>query len=161
MHLPYATEYNKTALPNFPIQGITNTYGATTYYAHETGTDQVNSSGTTSIDAYIQSGDFDITNSNNMANLQGDGEFIMSMKRFIPDFKVLTGNSKVTLLLNDYPSGTASSSPLGPFTITSSTDKVDTRARGRLLAIKIENDAIGETWRYGTLRVDIKPDGRR
>ena len=78
----------------------------------------------------------------------------MSVKRFIPDFKVLTGNSKVTLLLNDYPSDTASSSPLGPFTITSSTDKVDTRARGRLLAIKIENDAIGETWRYGTLRVD-------
>jgi len=159
--LPYATEYNKTALPNFPIQGITATYGASTYYAHETGTDQINSSGTTSIDAYIQSGDFDITNSNNMANLQGDGEFIMSMKRFIPDFKVLTGNSKVTLLLNNYPSDTASSSPLGPFTITSSTDKVDTRARGRLLAIKIENDAIGETWRYGTLRVDIKPDGRR
>ena len=58
---PYATEYNKTALPNFPIQGITNTYGASTYYAHETGTDQVNSSGTTSINAYIQSGDFDIS----------------------------------------------------------------------------------------------------
>jgi hypothetical protein len=159
--LPYATDYNKTALPNFPIQGITAKYGASTYYAHETGTDQVNSSGTTSINAYIQSGDFDITNSNNMADLRGDGEYIMSMRRFVPDFKVLTGNSKVTLLLNDYPSGTATSSPLGPFTITSSTDKVDTRARGRLLAIKIENDAIGETWRYGTLRVDVRPDGRR
>ncbi len=166
--LPYATEYDSTSLPNFPIQGITATYGASTYYAHETGTDQVNSSGTTSIDAFIQSGDFDISarrsalgGTTGLADLRGDGEFIMSMKRFIPDFKVLTGNSKVTLLLNNYPSDTASSSPLGPFTITSSTDKVDTRARGRLLAIKIENDAIGETWRYGTLRVDIKPDGRR
>ena len=166
--LPYATEYNSTAVPNFPIQGITAKYGASTYYAHETGTDQINSSGTTSIDAYIQSGDFDISarrgltgQTTGIADFKGDGEFIMSMKRFIPDFKVLTGNSKVTLLLNNYPSDTASSSPLGPFTITSSTDKVDTRARGRLLAIKIENDAIGETWRYGTLRVDIKPDGRR
>ena len=166
--LPYATDYNLTAVPNFAVQGITNTFGASTYYAHETGTDQVNSSGTTSIDAYIQSGDFDISarksalgQATGAADLRGDGEFIMSMKRFIPDFKVLTGNSKVTLLLNNYPSDTASSSPLGPFTITSSTDKVDTRARGRLLAIKIENDAIGETWRYGTLRVDIKPDGRR
>ena len=166
--LPYATEYDSTAVPNFPIQGITATYGASTYYAHETGTDQVDSSGTTSIDAFIQSGDFDISarrsalgGTTGLADLRGDGEFIMSMKRFIPDFKVLTGNSKVTLLLNNYPSDTASSSPLGPFTITSSTDKVDTRARGRLLAIKIENDAIGETWRYGTLRVDIKPDGRR
>jgi hypothetical protein len=167
-NLPYATDYNKTALPNFPIQGITAKYGASTYYAHETGTDQVNSSGTTSINAYIQSGDFDISatrditgQSTGMADFRGDGEFIMSMKRFVPDFKVLTGNSKITLLLNDYPSGTATSSPLGPFTITSSTDKVDTRARGRLLAIKIENDGVGETWRYGTLRVDARPDGRR
>jgi len=166
--LPYATDYDSTAVPNFSVQGITNTFGASTYYAHETGTDQVNSSGTTSIDAFIKSGDFDISSrqsalgqTTGAADLRGDGEFIMSMKRFIPDFKVLTGNSKVTLLLNNYPSDTASSSPLGPFTITSSTDKVDTRARGRLLAIKIENDAIGETWRYGTLRVDIKPDGRR
>jgi len=159
--LPYATEYNKTSLPNFSIQGITSTYGASIYYAHETGTDQVNSSGTTSIDAFIQSGDFDITNSNNIANLQGDGEFTMSVKRFIPDFQVLTGNSKITLLLNDYPNNTAASSPLGPFTVTSSTDKIDTRARARLVALKIENDAVGETWRYGTFRLDAKPDGRR
>jgi hypothetical protein len=166
--VPYATEYSKTATPNISIQGVTNANGASTYYAHETGTDQVNSSGTTSIDAFIKSGDFDISarrgltgQTTGTADLRGDGEFIMSMKRFIPDFKVLTGNSKVTLLLNNYPSDTASSSPLGPFTITSTTDKVDTRARGRLLAIKIENDAVGETWRYGTLRVDIKPDGRR
>ena len=149
--LPYATEYNKTSLPVFPdILGITNTYGASTYYAHEVGTDQVNSSGTTSINAFI-----------GMVDYRGDGEFFMSVKRFIPDFKVLTGNSKITLLLNDYPNNTASSSPLGPFTITNSTDKVDTRARGRLLSIKIENDGTGETWRYGTLRVDAQPDGRR
>jgi hypothetical protein len=160
--LPYATEYDSTALPNFPIQGITATYGASIYYAHETGTDQVNSiTGTTSINAYIQSGDYDITNSNNIANLQGDGEYIMSVKRFIPDFQVLTGNSKITLLLNNYPSDTAASSPLGPFTVSSSTDKIDTRARGRLVALKIENDDVGETWRYGTLRLDAKPDGRR
>ena len=159
--LPYATEYNKTALPNFSIQGITAKYGASTYYEHEKGVDQVNSSGTTSIDAFIQSGDFDITNTNNIANLQGDGEFFMSVKRFIPDFQVLTGNSKITLLLNNYPNNTAASSPLGPFTVSSTTDKVDTRARARLVALKIENDAVGETWRYGTLRLDAKPDGRR
>ena len=166
--LPYATQYSTTATPNFMIQGITNLAGASTYYAHEIGTDQVNSSGTTSIDAYIQSGDYDITaaraptgQATGIADLRGDGEFIISMSRFIPDFKVLTGNSKITLLLNDYPSETATSSPLGPFTISNSTAKVDTRARGRLLSIKIANDAVGETWRYGTLRVDLRPDGRR
>ena len=165
---PYATEYDSTSLPNFPIQGITATYGATIYYAHEVGTDQVNSSGTTAIPAFIQSGDFDITQvrtrqgqATGAVNYRGDGEFFMSVKRFIPDFKVLTGNSKITLLLNNYPNNTASSSPLGPFTITSSTDKIDTRARGRLVALKIENDSTGETWRYGTLRLDAQPDGRR
>ena len=159
---PYATDYDKTLTPNFPIQGISNLFGASIYYAQETGTDQVNSiTGTTSINAYIQSGDYDITNSNNIADLRGDGEYIMSVKRFIPDFQVLTGNSKITLLINNYPSDTAASSPLGPFTVSSSTDKIDTRARGRLVALKIENDAVGETWRYGTMRLDAKPDGRR
>lgn len=167
--VPHATEYSSTSLPVFSdILGITNTYGATTYYAHEVGTDQVNSSGTTAIPAFIQSGDFDITQvrtrqgqATGAVDYRGDGEFFMSVKRFIPDFKVLTGNSKITLLLNDYPNNTASSSPLGPFTITSSTDKIDTRARGRLVALKIENDSTGETWRYGTLRLDAQPDGRR
>ena len=165
---PYATEYTATATPNIEIQGITNTFGSTTYYEHEVGTDQVNSSGTTSIDAFIRSGDFDITarkgalgQSTGMADFRGDGEFFMSVKRFIPDYKVLTGNSKVTLFISDYPNNTASSSSLGPFTITSTTDKVDTRARGRLVSIKIACDAAGETWRYGTLRLDAKPDGRR
>ena len=165
---PYATEYTATATPSFDIQGITNTFGASTYYEHEVGTDQVNSSGTTSIDAFIRSGDFDITARRGLGGsitpvpeYRGDGEYFMSVRRFIPDYKVLTGNSKVTLFINDYPNNTASSSPLGPFTITSSTDKVDTRARGRLVSIKIACDAAGETWRYGTLRLDAQPDGRR
>jgi hypothetical protein len=149
--LPYATEYSTTATPNFSIQGITNLAGASTYYAHESGADQVNSSGTTSIDAYILSGDLDID----------DGEIFSSISRFVPDYKYIEGNSKVTIFLNDYPNNTSTSSPLGPFTVNSSTDKIDTRARGRLISIKIANDAVGETWRYGTLRIDARPDGRR
>jgi len=149
---PYATDYETTATPVFAdILGITNKYGASIYYVHETGTDQVNSSGTTAIAAFIRSGDFDID----------DGELFMSMRRFMPDYKFLVGNSKVTLFISDYPSDTQTGSPLGPFTITSTTDKVDTRARGRLLSLKIENDAAGETWRYGSFRMDAQPDGRR
>ena len=161
-NLPYATKYDDSTTPVFPeILGITNLYGASIYYAHETGTDQINSTGTTSIDAFILSGDFEITNNNNIADLAGDGEYMMSVKRFIPDYKYLSGNSKITLYLNDYPSETAVSSSLGPFTITTTTDKIDTRARARFVAIQIANDAVGETWRYGTLRLDARPDGRR
>ena len=166
---PYATEYTSTAVPSFPtILGLTNTYGATMYYSHEEGTDQVNSSGTTSINAYIRSGDYDITTrktalgqATGVVDYRGDGEYFMSVSRFIPDFKLLTGNAKLTLYISSYPDTTAVSSPLGPFTITSSTDKVNTRARGRLVSINIENDSTGETWRYGTLRLDAQADGRR
>ena len=150
--LPYATDYETTSTPVFSqISGITNKYGATIYYAHEIGTDQVNSSGTTAIAAFIRSGDFDID----------DGELFMSMRRFMPDYKFLVGDSKVTLFISDFPSETQTGSPLGPFTITSTTEKVDTRARGRLLSLKVENDAAGQTWRYGSFRMDAQPDGRR
>jgi len=166
---PYATDYEDTGTPVFPdILGITNKYGASIYYAHEVGTDQVNSSGTTAINAFIRSGDWDITSrrsalgqATGIADYRGDGEFFMSVKRFIPDFKYQTGNAQVTLFISSYPDDVAVSSPLGPFTITSTTDKVDTRARGRLVSVQIANTAVGESWRYGTLRLDAQPDGRR
>ena len=166
---PYATEYSSTATPVFPsILGITNKYGATMYYSQEEGTDQVDSAGTTSINAYIRSGDYDITTrksalgqATGVVDYRGDGENFMSVRRFIPDFKLLTGNAKLTLYVTSYPDTTAVSSPLGPFTVTSTTDKVDTRARGRLVSINIANDSTGETWRYGTLRLDAQADGRR
>ena len=85
----------------------------------------------------------------------------MSMRRFIPDYKQIVGNSKISLFISDFPSETQTVSPLGPFTITSTTKKIDTRARGRLLSVKIENESVGETWRYGSLRLDAQPDGRR
>ena len=166
---PYATDYVSTGTPVFPaILGITNTYGTSFYYSQETGTDQVNSAATTSIDAYIRSGDYDITSKKNMmgqttgvVDFRGDGEYFMSVSRVIPDFKYLTGNAKLTLYISSYPADTAGSSPLGPFTVTSTTDKLNTRARGRLVSINIANDATGETWRYGTLRLDAQADGRR
>jgi len=153
---PYATEFNGSGTPSFPtIQGVTAANGATTYYAHEIGNNEVDSLGNkTAIPAFIQSGDFDLA-------IEGDGQMFMSMRRFIPDFKLLTGNAEVTIKLRDYPTDTATSSPLGPFTITSSTDKVDTRARSRFASLKIANTSTDENWRFGTFRADIQPDGMR
>ena len=153
---PYATEFNSTAVPTFPtVQGITNINGATTYYAHEVGVDQVDTAGNkTAIPAFIQSGDFDLT-------VGGDGQMFMSMKRFVPDFKVIQGDARITILLKDYPQNSNVSSPLGPFTVNSSTDKVDTRARSRFASLKVENTSTDQNWRYGTFRADIQPDGMR
>jgi len=63
--------------------------------------------------------------------------------------------------IRDFPNDTASSSSLGPFTITSSTSKVDTRARARAIALKIENTSTSQSWKLGTFRLDTQPDGRR
>ena len=47
------------------------------------------------------------------------------------------------------------------FVIDSSTTKIDTRARGRYAALKIENTGAAESWRFGTFQADLQPDGRR
>jgi hypothetical protein len=96
-----------------------------------------------------------------VANFQGDGEYIMKIRRFIPDFLSQTGNTQVTLQLRNYPNTSYASSPLGPFTITSSTDKVDTRARARAISLKVANTGASQSWKLGTFRLDTQPDGRR
>tara|TARA_R100001015_G_C4635242_1_gene204214 strand:- start:11815 stop:13992 length:2178 start_codon:yes stop_codon:yes gene_type:complete len=156
---PYATDYNASDTPTFPVvSGVSN--GASIYYAHEVGVNQLNGDGSeTAITSFIKSGEFDL---NGKQGVPGDGEFIMSISRFLPDFKRISGNAKVTIFLNSFPQGTtAASSPLGPFTVSGSTTKVDTRARARLAAVQIENESLNESWRYGTFRFDVRPDGRR
>jgi len=151
---PFATDYQSSLTPTYPtVNGVSN--GATILYQHETGVNQENADGTeTAISSYIQSGEFEI-------GAEGEGQYFMSVSRFIPDFKSLSGDAQVTIYVNRYPQSTATSSPLGPFTVTSSTTKIDTRARGRLAAVKIATDGLDESWRYGTFSFDVRPDGRR
>jgi hypothetical protein len=127
------------------IQGLTP--GRSLLYSQEFGQ---NADGLP-IHSYIKSGYFDI----------GEGDNMMYMKRFIPDFKNQVGDLTVKLLLRPYPQGSAIPSSLDPYVITPTTQKVDTRARGRQISIEIESDGLGDDWRFGTLRVDIQPDGFR
>jgi hypothetical protein len=163
--LPYATQFTINTVPSFPtINGATNTYGSSKYWAHETGVNEVDANGvSTAITSYIQSGDYDLDVQQGMA---GDGENIMRVSRFIPDFKNLSGNAKVTMFFRNYPNQAEqsdSNGPLitGPFTCNSTTTFVSTRVRGRQVSLKIENDAVNQSWRYGTLRLDIQAGGRR
>jgi hypothetical protein len=163
--LPYATQFTVNTVPSFPtINGATNTYGSSKYWAHETGVNEVDANGvSTAITSYIQSGDYDLDVQQGMA---GDGENIMRVSRFIPDFKNLSGNAKITMFFRNYPNQAEqsdSNGPLitGPFTCNSTTTFVSTRVRGRQVSLKIENDAVNQSWRYGTLRLDIQAGGRR
>jgi hypothetical protein len=156
---PHATEYNSgdtTATTNKDhVIGCTD--GTSTYFEHEKGLDEIKEGATNSIVANIQSGDFDIGNQ----GLQGDGEFMMKIRRVLPDFLSQTGDSVVTLNLKDFPNDTAASSSLGPFTVNNSTQKLDTRARARSISLKVSNSSTSQFWKLGTFRLDIQPDGRR
>ena len=151
---PYATEFNSTGTPQFPtINGVTNTFGSSTYFAHEEGINEITLAGNdVAIPAFVKSGDFDLPN-------QGDGEYLLNIRRFLPDFKNLQGNVIVTLETKDFPEANVSNSV--SFVVSSTTSKVDTRVRGRLANIKIENTAVNESWRFGTFRADVQQDGRR
>jgi len=164
---PHACYYTTSDNTSFDVVG--NTDGITIYYEHETGTDQVDAGGViTAITSNVLSGDFDITQKRSAQgqmigapDLRGDGEYIMKIRRFLPDFITQTGDTRITLFLRNYPNDSSASSSLGPFTITTSTDKVDTRARARAIALKIENTSTSQNWKLGTFRLDIQPDGRR
>ena len=164
---PSATKFNDSAVGTFPVIVGEDGLGQTTLFEHEVGTDQVNPDGsTTTVTSFIKSFDFDLQAKQKDAQGKSSGptisgEVFLAMRRFVPDFKDLQGNAKVTLAVKRYPQQSDTVTSLSPFTINSSTDKKDTRARGRFVNIKIENTDVSESWRFGTLRIDVQPDGRR
>jgi hypothetical protein len=158
---PFATKFNDSATGSFPVIVGESGLGQTTLFEHEVGTDQVNPDGsTTVITSFVKSYDFDLQ-SRDRSGTMVTGEVFLAVRRFVPDFKDLQGNCKVTLAVKRYPQQSETTTTLSPFTITASTDKKDTRARGRFVNVKIENEDISESWRFGTFRLDIQPDGRR
>ena len=164
--LPHGTQYNASENTSFDVEG--NTEGTTIYFEHEIGVNQqLAASVATAIPANITSGDYDITQkvirgaATNLGDLRGDGENIMRVSRIIPDFIAQQGNAIIQLDLRNYPNNSAASSSLGPFTVSTTTTKVDTRARARAIALTISNTAVDTSWKLGTFRLDIQTGGRR
>ena len=157
--LPHATQYDADT---DTCDTVGNTDGISIYYEHETGVNYIKGGTSFAVPASITSGDYDITQDQREGiSFRGDGEFIMRVSRIIPDFITQTGNAIVQLDLRDYPNDAATSSPLGPFTLTPTTTKVDTRARARQIALTISNTAVDSNWKLGTFRLDVHSGGRR
>ena len=143
---PYALDYSATDTTS-TISTITGlTAGRSFMYAQENGNDADGAA----LASHVTSGDFVLPQA---------GENLMSIKRFIPDFKNQSGTVNVELNFKLYPASSATTN--GPFSVTTSTTKVDTRARGRQASIKISTSAVDTAWRYGTYRADVQPDGMR
>ena len=100
--------------------------------------------------SYLESATFEID----------DGSRIMFMDRMIPDFTMdNSGSLQFSITTKQYPANTSITK--GPFEITPTTKKVDLRARGREAAVRVSCDTAGTSWRYGSLRLAVQPDGMR
>jgi hypothetical protein len=154
------TAWLDTALRGNPIACKTGENEDIGYvYAHEDG---VNDDGAP-MASYIQSSDFDL----------GDGEQFMLTRRLLPDFNFTESTAAsptVTMTMrpkrfsgsayantaSDTQSVTSSSA-----TIDQYTEQVFIRARGRQMALKVESTELGVQWQLGSLRLDVRPDGKR
>ena len=126
-------------------------------FQHETGHDD---DGSPMTNVFIESADFDI----------GDGEEFQFIRRCIPDIK-FTGSGEnqtinVVVKARNFPGSDLTTDQTTA--ITSSTTKVDTRARGRQAVVRFESDddavtdsQLGVGFRVGGTRLDIQPNGRR
>ena len=143
---PIATEYSASLTANVStILGLTA--GASYIYEHESGNNQADG---TALSAFLTSGSVEIA----------DGDELMSVSRLVPDFDNLTNNMTATLTLEQYPQSAANVTTTG--TITSTTEKIDVRGRGRAVKIKYETNTVNDTaWRLGSTKLQLRPDGRR
>jgi hypothetical protein len=135
---------------------------------HEANVDDVSGLTPEPINAYIQSADFDI----------GDGDRFAFIWRILPDINFNGSNvdqPSVTMTIKPRRNAGA---PYGPadtpevqsdnnYSLTRSYNiqefdgQVYTRLRGRQMALRIESNALGVAWQLGSVRADIKADGRR
>ena len=150
---PIATEYDASLTANATTStGVSDTpYGVTAgasyAYNQEKGNNQADG---TAISASLTSGSIEIA----------DGDQFMSVSKFVPDFTNLTNNLAVTLTLEDYPQSTTSQTTSA--NVSSTTTKINVRGRGRSVKLNFVTDTVDETnWRLGSMKLQLRPDGRR
>jgi len=131
-------------------------------YEHELGFDDGSTTPATAISAYIESSQVDI----------GDGDNFAFIRRLVPDVTFLnstasTPSATMTLKTRNFPGGNYLQTLGAPVEKTASvpveqfTPKIDVRLRGRSFAFRMSSEDTGVSWRLGSPRLDIRPDGRR
>jgi len=123
-------------------------------YNQEFGFDDGSASPATAITAYVESSPVDM----------GDGQQFTFLSRLIPDIDFRNSSAPapiadITTNVRNYVDGTYTRTVTSE--IGSSTEQVNLRLRGRQFSVKVTSDETGVGWRLGTLRYDIRPDGRR
>jgi len=126
-------------------------------YQHEIGFDN---DGSAMTNVFVESADFDI----------GDGDRFTQISALIPDIKFLqddnAGSVNVVTKVRNFPGDSLTTDSTSE--VSSTTQKVNLRARGRQAVVRFESndDATNDGnlsigWRLGDTRMDVKTDGRR
>ncbi len=154
------TAWLDTAIRGNPLGCKTLENASTGYiYEHESGVNDDDAA----MASYIQSADFDL----------GDGEQFMLTRRLLPDVNFTESTAvSPTLTVTMRPkrfSGSAYANTASDTqsvisssaTLDQYTEQVFIRARGRQMALKVASEDLGVQWQLGSLRLDVRPDGKR
>jgi hypothetical protein len=131
-------------------------------YTHENGFDDGSQNPVAGISAYIESSQFDI----------GDGNNFSFVSRIIPDVTFRNSSTSTpsvtfTMKARNFPGGAYLQTDDEAVTKTASvpveqfTNQSFVRLRGRSMALRVESNETGMTWRLGSPRMDVRQDGRR
>lgn len=161
---------NGTVATSHAIYAAVPTYSPNQILYHEIGYDDQSAPTTAAISAYLQTADFDING----------GDHYGYVWRLLPDFTfegstganpylTVTVNSRTNLGTTytspvDSPSVTNTQHPPTPpntYPVEQFTGEIFTRVRGRQMNLYIQSNILGISWQMGTMRIDMRPDGRR
>ena len=137
-------------------------------FNQETGFDDGSTTPASPINAYIQSSPIEIEDGNNY----------LFINRVIPDLTFRNStthdgdyqpNVKFTIKPQDYPGAEIGAgderdvarSSAATLNVNRFTNQVFTRLRARSVALRVESDVTGISWRLGTPRFDMRKDGRK
>tara|TARA_R100001594_G_scaffold125782_1_gene162868 strand:+ start:1357 stop:3516 length:2160 start_codon:yes stop_codon:yes gene_type:complete len=155
------TAWMDRGIKSLPLAASSDNY----LYSHETGFDDGSTSPSTAITAHIQSSQIDI----------GEGDNFLFLTKVIPDLtfrnsSTSTPSANLTFYTKNFPgkgfaqnqSGTVTQSVAGTTSVIEQfTEEVNLRLRGRSFSMKLESTGKETTWRLGTPKVDVRPDGKR
>jgi hypothetical protein len=123
-------------------------------YEHEIGFDDGSTVPPSPIDAFVQSSPIDLS----------DGEQFVFMRRILPDVdfrnsEADTPSIDITTRTRNFNSGNFLRTTTS--TVNENTEQVFLRLRGRQFTVRVESDGLEVGWRLGSLRYDLRQDGRR
>jgi hypothetical protein len=144
------TAWIDRGIEDFPVAAAPDHF----LYNHEFGFDDGSTSPASAISAFITSSPIDL----------GDGEDFVFVRRLLPDVSFRNSSAPVpeiditTRVRNYTDTGYLRTTTS---TVTTSTEQIHLRLRGRQFGVQVASDETGVAWRLGSLRYDLQTDGKR